>query len=145
MFFAYPYNALAYNAANGVSPFFSLHHSRAPKGVSAGFTFFRSFSNATRSEAELSSDSKNSSPKDTTLVFNSIITSLSAVQKNLASAKRQLNALANYSSEEIRENSSLRLKAAQLDLTLKHIFEESTMAFSKKELEQILKMLESVK
>ena len=131
----YPYNALAYNAANGVSPFLSLHHSQAPKGVSAGFYCFRSFT----------SDSKNSSPKDITLVFNNIIVSLSAVQKNLASAKRQLNALANYSPEEIQANSSLRLKAAQLELTLKHIFEESTMAFSKNELEQILKMLESVK
>ena len=135
MFFAYPYNALAYNAANGVSPFLSLHHSQAPKGVSAGLYCFRSFT----------SDSKNSSPKDTALVFNNIIVSLSAVQKNLASAKRQLNALVNYSPEEIQANSSLRLKAAQLELTLKHIFEESTMAFSKNELEQILKMLESVK
>ena len=138
MLLYYSYNVLSYNAANGVSPFLSLHHSQAPakhKGVSAGFYCFRSFT----------SDSKNSSPKDTTLVFNNIIGSLSAVQKNLASAKRQLNALVNYSPEEIQANSSLRLKAAQLELTLKHIFEESTMAFSKNELEQILKMLESVK
>ena len=133
MLFIYPYNALAYNAANGVSPFFSISCSRAPKGVSS--VLFRSFS----------SDSKNSSPKDTTLVFNNIIISVSAVQKNLASVKRQLKSLANYSPEEIRDNSSLRLKAAQLELTLKHIFEESTIAFSKEELEQLLKMLESVK
>ena len=67
------------------------------------------------------------------------------MQKNLASVKRQLKALSGYSPEEIRANSSLRLKAAQLELTLKHIFEESTIAFSKDELEQLLKMLETVK
>ena len=133
MFHYYPYNALAYHAANGVSPFFSLSYSRAPKGVPS--VSFRLFSN----------DSKNTSANETTLIFNNIIISVSAVQKNLASAKRQLKALANYSPEEIRANSSLRLKAAQLELTLKHIFEESTIAFSKNELEQLLKMLETVK
>lgn len=133
MYYIYSYNALSYNAANGVSPFFSISCSQAPKGVSS--VLFRSFS----------SDSKNSSSNDTTLIFNNIIISVSAVQKNLASVKRQLKALANYSPEEIQANSSLRLKAAQLELTLKHIFEESTIAFSKDELEQLLKMLETVK
>lgn len=133
MLFYYPYNALAYNAANGSNPFYPISHSRAPKGVStASFRFF-------------TNDSKNISSNDNTLVFNNIIDSVSAVQKNLASVKRQLNALANYSPAEIKANSSLRLKAAQLELTLKHLFEESTMAFSKAELEQILKMLETVK
>lgn len=136
MLFYYPLNALAYNAANGVYPFYSISHSRAPKGVStASFRFFSQ-----------TSDSKNtSSSDDNTLIFNNMINSVSAVQKNLASVKRQLKALAIYSPEEIRANSSLRLKAAQLELTLKHLFEESTMAFSKDELEQILKMLETVK
>ncbi len=142
MYFYYSYNVLTYNTANGVSPFVSTSHSATAKGVAS--VLFRSFS----------SDSKNSSSNDSTLdlgkvrpglIFNNIIISVSAVQKNLASAKRQLKALNIYSPEEIRANSALRLKAAQLELTLKHIFEESTMAFSKNELEELLKMLESVK
>ena len=144
MLFYYPYNALAYNAANGSNPFTPLSHSRAPKGVSTAS--FRFFTNASKN---LSSNVRSELPKvisdDNTFLFNNIIESVSAVQKNLASVKRQLNALANYSPAEIRANSSLRLKAAQLELTLKHLFEESTMAFSKAELEQILKMLETVK
>jgi len=127
---------LAYNAANGVSPFYSTSHSRAPKGVPSVSS--RYFSNK-------SNDSNNFSSEDNTLIFNNIIINVSAVQKNLASVKRQLKALANYSPEEIQINSSLRLKAAQLELTLKHIFEESTITFSKDELEQLLKMLKAVK
>lgn len=136
MYFYYPFNVLAYNAANGINPFTSISHSRAPKGVSAAS--FRFFTSQT-------SDSNTISANDNTLVFNNIINSVSAVQKNLASVKRQLKALSIYSPEEIRANSALRLKAAQLELTLKHLFEESTIAFSKEELEKILEMLETVK
>ena len=55
-----------------------------------------------------------------------MIGSLAAVQKNLASAKRQLKVLSIYSAEEIKADSALRLKSAQLELTLKHIFDESS-------------------
>ena len=134
MLLCYPYNVLSYNAANGVSPFFSLHHSQAPKAVSA--VSFRSYSND--STPTSSSSSRN-------LIFNDIIVRLSAVQKNLSSAKRQLKELSTYTPEEIRGNSALRLKSAQLELTLKHIFDESTASFSKEELSQILTILETVK
>ena len=134
MLLCYPYNVLSYNAANGVSPFFSLHHSQVPKGVSA--VSFRSYSND--STPTSSSSSRN-------LIFNDIIVRLSAVQKNLSSAKRQLKELSTYTPEEIRGNSALRLKSAQLELTLKHIFDESTASFSKEELSQILTILETVK
>ena len=137
MLLYYSYNVLSYNAANGVSPFLSLHHSQAPakhKGVSA--VSFRSYSK----DSTLTSSSSNRN-----LIFNDIIVRLSAVQKNLSSAKRQLKDLSIYTPEEIRGNSALRLKTAQLELTLKHIFDESTASFSKEELNQILTILETVK
>ena len=134
MLLCYPYNVLSYNAANGVSPFLSLHHSQAPKGVSA--SSFRSYSN---------DSTPTSSSSNRNLIFNDIIMRLSAVQKNLSSAKRQLKVLSTYTPEEIRENSALRLKSAQLELTLKHVFDESTASFSKEELSQILTILETVK
>jgi hypothetical protein len=134
MLFCYPYNVLSYNAANGVSPFFSIYHSQTPKGVSAASS--RSYSKD--STLTTTAPSRN-------LIFNDIIVRLSAVQKNLSSAKRQLKVLSSYTPEEIREDSALRLKASQLELTLKHIFDESTAAFSKEELNQILTILETVK
>ena len=118
----------------GFLRFFSLHHSQAPKGVSA--VSFRSYSK----DSTLTSSSSNRN-----LIFNDIIMRLSAVQKNLSSAKRQLKVLSTYTPEEIRENSALRLKSAQLELTLKHVFDESTASFSKEELSQILTILETVK
>ena len=127
------YHSVIYNAANGISPFVSA----IPRKGRSSFMRFASTSPSTSPSI--------SSTTTTDLAFTNMIGSLAAVQKNLASAKRQLKVLSIYSAEEIKADSALRLKSAQLELTLKHIFDESSLSFDKTDLEAILGMLNKIK
>jgi hypothetical protein len=67
------------------------------------------------------------------------------MQKNLATAKHQLKSLSPHSAEEIRSNAALRLKAAQLEVTLLHIFAEGELSLDKNQLSALLSTLSQLK
>ena len=79
------------------------------------------------------------------LALGGLIITLSSMQKNLATAKYQLKALSLHSAEEIRSNAALRLKPAQLEVTLLHIFAEGELSLDKNQLSILLSTLSQLK
>jgi hypothetical protein len=79
------------------------------------------------------------------LALGGLVITLSSMQKNLDTAKHQLKGLSSHSAEEIRSNAALRLKAAQLEVTLLHIFEEGELTLDKNQLSLLLSTLSQLK
>jgi hypothetical protein len=101
-----------------------------------------SFSTST---SKSNSNSNTDTSKQNVSSLETLNTRVTSIQKNLGSTKRQIKALSIYPDRAIRQDASLRLKVAQLELTLKHVFDQSTGSVKKEELDECIAALSVLK
>jgi predicted nucleic acid-binding Zn-ribbon protein len=101
-----------------------------------------SFSTST---SKSNSNSVTDTSKQNVSSLETLNTRVTSIQKNLGSTKRQIKALSIYPDRAIRQDASLRLKVAQLELTLKHVFDQSTGLVKKEELDECIAALSVLK
>ena len=104
-----------------------------------------SSSSFSTSTSKSNSNSVTDNSKQNVSSLETLNTRVTSIQKNLGSTKRQIKALSIYSDRVIRQDPSLRLKVAQLELTLKHVFNESTGSVKKDELDECIAALAVLK